>query len=69
MKFGRNLPRNVVPEWGQHYIKYKELKKLIKSAAEEKKAGQEADLAGELDVLDALGLLRPPSDGLPDFDS
>lgn len=55
MKFGRNLPRNVVPEWGQRYIKYKELKKLIKSAAEEKKAGQEADLAGELDMLDALG--------------
>lgn len=47
MKFGRNLPRNVVPEWGQNYIKYKQLKKIIKSAAEEKKAGREADLAGE----------------------
>lgn len=48
MKFGRNLPRNVVPEWSASYIKYKALKKLIKSAAENVKAGQEADLAGEL---------------------
>lgn len=47
MKFGRNLPRNVVPEWSSSYIKYKALKKLIKSAAEDKKAGKEADLAGE----------------------
>ncbi|KAL8731180.1 MAG: hypothetical protein Q9166_003587 [cf. Caloplaca sp. 2 TL-2023] len=34
MKFGRNLPRNQVPEWATAYIKYKSLKKLIKSAAE-----------------------------------
>lgn len=47
MKFGRNLPRNVVPEWSSSYIKYKALKKLIKSAAEDVKAGHEADLAGE----------------------
>lgn len=47
MKFGRNLSRNVVPEWGDSYIKYKPLKKIIKSAAEERKAGLEADLAGE----------------------
>lgn len=47
MKFGRNLPRNVVPEWSASYIKYKLLKKLIKSAAEDLKAGHEADLAGE----------------------
>ncbi|KAL9045946.1 MAG: hypothetical protein Q9214_001102 [Letrouitia sp. 1 TL-2023] len=33
MKFGRNLPRNQVPEWASAYIKYKTLKKLIKSAA------------------------------------
>lgn len=46
MKFGRNLPRNVVPEWSTSYIRYKALKKLIKSAAEEVKAGHEADLAG-----------------------
>lgn len=52
MKFGRNLPRNVVPEWGSYYIKYKELKKFIKSAAEERKAGNEADLTGEPDMLD-----------------
>ncbi|PKX97442.1 glycerophosphocholine phosphodiesterase [Aspergillus novofumigatus IBT 16806] len=45
MKFGRNLPRNVVPEWSTSYIRYKALKKLIKSAAEEVKAGREADLA------------------------
>lgn len=48
MKFGRNLPRNLVPEWSPHYIRYKPLKKLIKSAAEDLKAGQEADLAGEI---------------------
>lgn len=52
MKFGRNLPRNVVPEWSSSYIKYKALKKLIKSAAEDKKAGKEADLAGFFYSLD-----------------
>ncbi|KAE8378805.1 Glycerophosphoryl diester phosphodiesterase family-domain-containing protein [Aspergillus bertholletiae] len=52
MKFGRNLPRNVVPEWGSSYIKYKALKKLIKSAAEDVKAGNEADLAGFFYSLD-----------------
>jgi glycerophosphodiester phosphodiesterase len=51
MKFGRNLPQFTVPEWSAHYIKYKALKKLIKSAAEQIKAGQEADLAGKRDVL------------------
>lgn len=33
MKFGRNLPRNQVPEWASNYINYKGLKKLIKNAA------------------------------------
>ena len=47
MKFGRNLSRNVVLEWSASYIKYKALKKLIKSAAENVKAGHDADLAGE----------------------
>jgi hypothetical protein len=46
MKFGHNLPRNQVPEWSSRYINYKGLKKLIKSAAEAQKAGQDADLAG-----------------------
>lgn len=41
MKFGRNLPRNQVPEWASAYIKYKSLKKLIKSAADT------ADTAGK----------------------
>ncbi|KAK4691943.1 glycerophosphodiester phosphodiesterase, partial [Lecanoromycetidae sp. Uapishka_2] len=45
MKFGRNLPRNQVPEWATSYIKYKALKKLIKSAAEEAKHGDGADTA------------------------
>ncbi|EKG19447.1 hypothetical protein MPH_03310 [Macrophomina phaseolina MS6] len=45
MKFGHNLPRNQVPEWASHYINYKGLKKLVKSAAETAKAGGEADLA------------------------
>ena len=48
MKFGRNLPRNQVPEWAPRYIKYKALKKLIKSAAEPIKHGEAADTAGPL---------------------
>ncbi|KAL4890179.1 Glycerophosphoryl diester phosphodiesterase family-domain-containing protein [Aspergillus ambiguus] len=52
MKFGRNLSRNVVPEWSASYIKYKALKKLIKSAAENVKAGHDADLAGFFYSLD-----------------
>ena len=46
MKFGRNLARNQVPEWSTSYIKYKALKKLIKSAAVEAKLGDGADTAG-----------------------
>ncbi|KUJ23188.1 GDPD-domain-containing protein [Mollisia scopiformis] len=45
MKFGRNLPRNQVPEWSSAYINYKGLKKLIKAAVATVKAGQDADLA------------------------
>ncbi|KAJ5246269.1 hypothetical protein N7468_001252 [Penicillium chermesinum] len=52
MKFGRNLPQFTVPEWSANYIKYKALKKLIKAAAEQVKAGQEADLAGFFYSLD-----------------
>ncbi|KAJ5086536.1 hypothetical protein NUU61_007843 [Penicillium alfredii] len=52
MKFGRNLSQFTVPEWSASYIKYKALKKLIKSAAEQIKAGQEADLAGFFYSLD-----------------
>jgi len=48
MKFGHNLPRNQVPDWLSHYINYKGLKKLIKSAALAIKNGQEPDLAGML---------------------
>ena len=46
MKFGRNLPRNQVPEWATAYIRYKGLKKLIKSAAEAAKTQDGADTAG-----------------------
>lgn len=60
MKFGRNLPQFTVPEWSASYIKYKALKKLIKSAAEEIKGGQEADLAGK----DGLALYLAPSSAL-----
>ncbi len=48
MKFGRNLPRNQVPEWAISYIKYKALKKLIKSAAADAKREDGADTAGML---------------------
>jgi glycerophosphodiester phosphodiesterase len=54
MKFGRNLPRNVVPEWSSSYIRYKALKKLIKSLADRVRAGHEADLAGEPPLLRLL---------------
>lgn len=48
MKFGRNLPRNQVPEWASSYINYKGLKKLIKSAAETVKSGEPVDTAGRV---------------------
>ena len=48
MKFGRNLPRNQVPEWATSYIKYKALKKLIKSAAEDERRGNTVDTAGRV---------------------
>ena len=38
----------MVPEWDANYIKYKSLKKLIKSAVEAKKNGEEPDLAGKI---------------------
>jgi hypothetical protein len=47
MKFGRNLARNIVPEWSGSYINYKGLKRLIKSAIEAGKLGEEPDLAGK----------------------
>lgn len=37
-----------MPEWATYYIKYKALKKLIKSAAETTKHGEPADTAGKL---------------------
>ncbi|EXJ94356.1 hypothetical protein A1O1_02750 [Capronia coronata CBS 617.96] len=52
MKFGRNLPRNQVPEWASAYINYKALKKLIKAAAEGQKQGGSLDLAGFFYTLD-----------------
>ncbi|KMQ47733.1 PLC-like phosphodiesterase, TIM beta/alpha-barrel domain [Trichophyton rubrum] len=52
MKFGRNLPRNMVPEWSSSYIKYKSLKKLIKSAVKAKTMGNDPDLAGFFYSLD-----------------
>ncbi|KAH0842851.1 Glycerophosphodiester phosphodiesterase GDE1 [Fonsecaea pedrosoi] len=55
MKFGRNLPRNQVPEWASSYINYKALKKLIKAAAAaggEKQDGDIPDLAGFFYTLD-----------------
>ena len=52
MKFGRNLPRNQVPEWASSYINYKGLKKLIKTAAEASKedSAPDLDLAGRVSV-------------------
>ncbi|KAI0181697.1 glycerophosphodiester phosphodiesterase GDE1 [Hypoxylon sp. FL1284] len=52
MKFGRNLPRNQVPEWASSYIDYKGLKKLIKAASKTIRAGDEVDLAEFFFALD-----------------
>ncbi|KAI1327658.1 Glycerophosphoryl diester phosphodiesterase family-domain-containing protein [Xylariaceae sp. FL0255] len=53
MKFGRNLPRNQVPEWASFYINYKGLKKLIKAAAaKDGKDGEHVDLAEFFFALD-----------------
>ncbi|KAI5795074.1 glycerophosphocholine phosphodiesterase-like protein Gde1 [Geopyxis carbonaria] len=52
MKFGKNLPRNQVPEWSSNYINYKGLKKQIKAAVIEKRAGNEPDLAPFFFALD-----------------
>jgi glycerophosphodiester phosphodiesterase len=49
MKFGRNLPRNQVPEWASSYINYKSLKKLIKTVSKSEDAtaqDNDPDLAG-----------------------
>jgi len=47
MKFGQNLSRNEVPEWASHYIDYKGLKKLIKSALQGTTPEGNSDLAGK----------------------
>lgn len=52
MKFGRNFPRNQVPEWASQYLNYKALKKLIKTAQEDGKRGHKPDLAGFFHALD-----------------
>ncbi|KAI2610668.1 glycerophosphodiester phosphodiesterase GDE1 [Hypoxylon fragiforme] len=52
MKFGRNLPRNQVPEWAASYIDYKGLKKLIKAATNTANAGENVDLAEFFFALD-----------------
>ncbi|KAL0470746.1 glycerophosphocholine phosphodiesterase [Neurospora intermedia] len=52
MKFGRNLPRNQVPEWAAFYINYKGLKKLIKAAQGAAKNGEPVDLAEFFFALD-----------------
>ncbi|KAG4294953.1 hypothetical protein FPRO06_01538 [Fusarium proliferatum] len=52
MKFGRNLPRNQVPEWAGSYINYKGLKKLVKAAAEKARNGEKVDPAEFFFALD-----------------
>jgi len=62
MKFGRNLPRNQVPEWAAFYINYKGLKKLVKGLSETASAGHPVDLAGGiLCRTDCLGRARSPT--------
>ncbi|KAK3344412.1 Glycerophosphoryl diester phosphodiesterase family-domain-containing protein [Lasiosphaeria hispida] len=52
MKFGRNLPRNQVPEWAASYINYKGLKKLVKAVAAAAQNGDQVDLAEFFFALD-----------------
>ncbi|KAK5997903.1 Glycerophosphodiester phosphodiesterase GDE1 [Cladobotryum mycophilum] len=52
MKFGRNLPRNQVPEWAASYINYKGLKKLVKAASEKARNGEDVDTAELFFALD-----------------
>ncbi|KND94373.1 Glycerophosphodiester phosphodiesterase GDE1 [Tolypocladium ophioglossoides CBS 100239] len=52
MKFGRNLPRNQVPEWAASYINYKGLKKLVKAASEKARNGEAVDPAELFFALD-----------------
>ncbi|UNI20271.1 Glycerophosphodiester phosphodiesterase [Purpureocillium takamizusanense] len=52
MKFGRNLPRNQVPEWASSYINYKGLKKLVKAAADKARNGEAVDPAELFFALD-----------------
>lgn len=62
MKFGRNLPRNQVPEWAANYINYKKLKKLIKNASPQDTEGQEdqqEEEQGEPDLAGTEGQTCP----------
>ncbi|KAI9724185.1 MAG: Glycerophosphocholine phosphodiesterase [Chrysothrix sp. TS-e1954] len=52
MKFSQNLHRNQVPEWGDEYINYKGLKKIIKIASLQVKKGEDADLAAFFFAVD-----------------
>lgn len=52
MKFGRNLPRNQVPEWASSYINYKGLQKLVKAAADKARAKEAVDPAELFFALD-----------------
>ncbi|KAK1836154.1 Glycerophosphodiester phosphodiesterase GDE1 [Podospora conica] len=53
MKFGKNLPRNQVPEWAASYIDYKGLKKLLKSVVvDSQESGKDIDLAEFYFALD-----------------
>ncbi|KAG6087213.1 hypothetical protein E4U15_008195 [Claviceps sp. LM218 group G6] len=52
MKFGRNLPRNQVPEWAASYINYKGLKKLVKALSEKARKGDTVDTAELFFALD-----------------
>ncbi|KHN98285.1 glycerophosphodiester phosphodiesterase GDE1 [Metarhizium album ARSEF 1941] len=52
MKFGRNLPRNQVPEWAASYINYKGLKKLVKALAQKASNGETVDPAELFFALD-----------------
>jgi SPX domain len=58
MKFGKNLPRNQVPEWSHSYIRYRALKKLIGKVVDSEKQGLPPDTTGmpDLSSICLLGL-------------
>jgi SPX domain protein involved in polyphosphate accumulation len=51
MKFGQHLTQNIQAEWARHYLSYKSLKRIIKSAIASKEAKVNPREAGDLQTI------------------